>query len=167
MFWKLDLLKTSDLTWICFRPPLRRGEAPTQMGPLERANLSHRATHVKVKVTSRRTVSRPVCPSIRPPSRSRDQFLTSMENILRYLRVSSCGTISLTRGRGCNLYVQVLLDLSRAVTIGSMSRRTRDHILLSHLRLNPPSVASYDSQDYGGGILSRLHMDSNISHTPD
>jgi hypothetical protein len=29
--------------------------------------------------------------------------------------------------------------------------------LLSHLRLSSLSVASYDSQGYGGGILTRLH----------
>jgi hypothetical protein len=38
------------------------------------------------------------------------------------------------------------------------SRRTRDHILLSHLRLlGSLFVASYDSQGYGGGILTHLH----------
>jgi hypothetical protein len=36
--------------------------------PLERANLNHWTNHVKVKVTLRSTVSRPVCPGIRPQS---------------------------------------------------------------------------------------------------
>jgi hypothetical protein len=45
---------------------------------------------------------------------------------------------SLTRGRVCNLLVQLLLGLARAVTLGSKYRRTHDHILLSHLRLPQP-----------------------------
>jgi hypothetical protein len=74
----------------------------------------------------------------------------------------------------------LLLVVVNAVTRGSESRGTQDHILLSQfLRLPQPggpdpriyipqgqggpralgsfSVASYDSQGYGGGILSRLH----------
>jgi hypothetical protein len=51
------------------------------------------------------------------------------------LRVSWCVAPSLTRGRVCNLLVQLLLGLARAVTVGSKSRRTHGHILLSHLRL--------------------------------
>jgi hypothetical protein len=39
----------------------------------------------------------------------------------------------------------VLLGLASAVTFGSKSRRTRNHGLLSHLRLCSLSVASYDS----------------------
>jgi hypothetical protein len=78
---------------------------------------------------------------------------------------------SLTRGRVCNLQFNWL-----------ESRRTHNHILLSYLRLPQPEgqvpvfisprnrvaqlytralgslfVASYDSQGYGGGILTRLH----------
>jgi hypothetical protein len=89
---------------------------------------------------------------------------------------------SLTRGWVCNLLVQLLLGLARAVTLGSKFRGPHDHILLSHLRLPQlggpgpsiyipqeqgglaiplgtpfPFVASYDSQGYGGGILTRLH----------
>jgi hypothetical protein len=35
--------------WICFRPQVR-GETPIVLGPLERANLNHWTTLVKVKV---------------------------------------------------------------------------------------------------------------------
>jgi hypothetical protein len=96
------------------------------------------------------------------------------------LRVSCCGAPSLTRGWICNLLVQLLLGLARAITLGSKHLRTHDHILLSHLRLLPQPggpgpriyihqeqcgpviptgpgflfVASYDSQDCGGGILT-------------
>jgi hypothetical protein len=51
---------------------------------------------------------------------------------------------SLTRGRVCNVLVQLLLGLARAVTLGSKSRRTQDHILLSHLRL---------PQEQGGPVI--------------
>jgi hypothetical protein len=91
------------------------------------------------------------------------------------------------RGWVCNLIVQLLLDLPRAVTLGSKSHRTHDRILLSHLRLLQPGgpgpriyipqeqggpviplgtgftfVASYDLQGYGGGILTRLHTSANL-----
>jgi hypothetical protein len=88
---------------------------------------------------------------------------------------------SLIRRRVCNLLL--LLVLARAVPLGSESRRTKDHILLSQfLRLPKPGgpgpriyipqeqggseypwvlgsffVNNCDSQDYGGGILTRLH----------
>jgi hypothetical protein len=90
------------------------------------------------------------------------------------LRVSWCGAPSLTRGWVCNLLVQSLLDLARAVTLGSMSRRTQPYFTVSFespriycpqeqggpvtsLGTGFPFVASYDSQGYGGGILTCLH----------
>jgi hypothetical protein len=45
---------------------------------------------------------------------------------------------SLTRGCACNLLIQLLLGLARTVTLGSKSRRTHDHTLMSHLRLPQP-----------------------------
>jgi hypothetical protein len=68
-----------------------------------------------------------------------------MEIIFRLLRCSSCGEPSLMIGRVCNSLVQVLLGLASAVIPGPKSR-SRDHILLSHLRLSYLSVASYESQ---------------------
>jgi hypothetical protein len=41
------------------------------------------------------------------------------------LLVSCCGELSLTRGWICNLIVQLLLGLARAVTLGTNSRRTQ------------------------------------------
>jgi hypothetical protein len=101
------------------------------------------------------------------------------------MRVSCCGASSLTRGWICNLLVQLLLGLVRAVTLGSGSHRTHYHILLSHLRLpqpggqglriNIPSGTGWPSytpghwvlyssplttRSYGGGILTRLHTGS-------
>jgi hypothetical protein len=43
------------------------------------------------------------------------------------------------------------------ITHWSESQMTHNHILLSHLSLNSLFVASYDSQGYSGGILTRLH----------
>jgi hypothetical protein len=86
---------------------------------------------------------------------------------------------SLTRGWVCNL--QLLLAPSSAVILRSDSRGIRDHILLSQIRDSPNLegevpvfifprnrvahlysqalgslfVVSYDSQGYGGGILTR------------
>jgi hypothetical protein len=55
---------------------------------------------------------------------------------------------SLTRKRVCSL--QCLHSLVRPLT-------TNNHTLPSHSRLCSLSVASYDSRDYGGSILTRLH----------
>jgi hypothetical protein len=63
---------------------------------------------------------------------------------------------SLTRGRVCNLFVQLLLGLTRAVTLGSKSRRTHGHILLSHLRLPQPGGPDsriYIPQEQGGLVI--------------
>jgi hypothetical protein len=86
---------------------------------------------VEVEVNLRRTVSRPVCPGVRRPSGTRDQFFFLLEISFRQLRLCYFVTPSLTRGRVCNVLVQLLLDLARAVTLGSKSRRTHSHILLS------------------------------------
>jgi hypothetical protein len=58
------------------------------------------------------------------------------------LRVFWCGAPSLTRGWVCNLIVQLLLGLARAVTLGSKSHRTQ-----SHLRLPQP-----------GGPVPRIYI---------
>jgi hypothetical protein len=84
-----------------------------------------------------------------PPSGAHDQIFIT----IGHLRSSCCGASSLMRGWVCNLLVQ------SAVTLRSKSHRTHDHIFLSHLRLlGPLFVTSYDSQGYGGGILTCPHM---------
>jgi hypothetical protein len=60
----------------------------------------------------------------------RPDFIT-----MRQLRVCWCGALSLTRRRVCRL--QLLLVLASAVILGSDSRGTRDHILLSQIRDSP------------------------------
>jgi hypothetical protein len=65
-----------------------------------------------------------------------------------------CGTLS--DERMGNLLVQLLLGLARAVTLASKSRRTHDHILLSHLRLpqhGGPGPRIYIPQEQGGPVI--------------
>jgi hypothetical protein len=90
-------------------------------------------------------------------------------------------TSSLTRGWVYRL--QLLLAFASAIILGSESRGTHDHILLSHIRdspnlrgqvpvcisprnrvaqlypqaLCPLFIASYDSHAYSGGIRTRLN----------
>jgi hypothetical protein len=115
------------------------------------------------KVILRPTATRPVSPGIRPPSGTHYQFFFLSLELFSDTCVLWYGKPSLTRGRICNLIVQVLLGLASAVTLRSNSRGTSEHILLSYLRLCSPFVASYDSQGYSGGILTSLHMWLNLS----
>jgi hypothetical protein len=52
--------------------------------------------------------------------------------------------------------LQLLLTLASAVILGSESRGTSRHILLSQIQ-DFLFIASYDSQGYDGGIKPRLH----------
>jgi hypothetical protein len=92
-----------------------------------------------------RRPSRRVSPDVKHPSRAQDKtFIT-----VRQLWVCCCGVPSLTRGRVCRL--QLLLVLASAVILGSESRGTHGHNLLSQIRdcrnlegyvpyLNPPET---------------------------
>jgi hypothetical protein len=94
---------------------------------------------VKVKHIVRQSVSRPVSPGVRPPSGTRDQPVFPLRFIIfRQWLVSYYESPSLTRGRPCNLLVELLLGIGSAVNIESESHRTRDHNLLSHMR--PPNL---------------------------
>jgi hypothetical protein len=110
----------------------------------------------EVEVKLRLTVSQPVCPGIRRPSGTRDQFFFLLEISFRQLRLCYFVAPSLTRGWACNLLVRLLLGLARAVTLGSKSRRTHGHILPSHLRLRQhggPGSRIYIPQEQGGPVI--------------
>jgi hypothetical protein len=85
-------------------------------------------SRVESSLILRSTDSLPVCRGIKHPSGAYDQILITV----RHLRVYWCGELSLTRGRVCRLHL--LLALASEVILGSESRGTRDHILLSQIR---------------------------------
>jgi hypothetical protein len=113
------------------------------------------------------------------PSGAQNQIFVTV----RQLRVCWCGVPFLMRGWVCRLWLP--LALTSAVILGSGSRGPHDHILLSQIwdspnlegqdpvfisprkriaQLYPQAldslfVAFYDSQVYGGGIRTLLHMD--------
>jgi hypothetical protein len=105
----------------------------------------------QAQVMYRPTISRLVCPRNRPPSRP--IFLPLHGDIFGRLCLFCYGTPSLTRRPVCNLLTPVLLGLARAVTLGSKSHSTWDHILLPYLKLGFLSVASSHSQGSYGSIL--------------
>jgi hypothetical protein len=62
---------------------------------------------------------------------------------------------------GLYFTVELLLGLAREVTLGSKSRRTHDHILLSHLRLlqpGGPGPRIYIPQKQGGPVITRRYF---------
>jgi hypothetical protein len=64
---------------------------------------------------------------------------------------------SLASGWVCNLLVHLLVVPVRAVTLGSKSRRTPDHVLLSHMRLPQPGGPGpriHIPQEQGGPVIS-------------
>jgi hypothetical protein len=106
----------------------------------------------EVEVNLRPTVS----PGVRRPSGTREQFFFLLEISFRQLRVCYFEAPSLTRGRVCNLLLQLLLGPARAVTLGSKSRRNHGHILQSHLRLPQPGGPGsriYIPQEQSGPVI--------------
>jgi hypothetical protein len=96
-------------------------------GRLSHNNLRLGLTGIQT-VTLRPTVSRPVNLGVKHPSENQEQIFI----IVRHLRVCWCGAPSLKRERVCLL--QLLLALASTVILGSESRGTHDHILLSQIR---------------------------------
>jgi hypothetical protein len=86
------------------------------------------STASSLSLVLRPTVSRPVCIRIKHPYRTYDQIFVTV----RQLRVFWCGALSLTRGRVCRSHS--LLAPASTVILGSESRGTRYHVLLSQIR---------------------------------
>jgi hypothetical protein len=120
-------------------------------------------SEVEVEVNLRPTVSRPVCLGVGLPSGAIDQIFVFCPTIAGFLM---CGTLSDER-TGSVIYLYKLLGLARAVTLVSKSRRTHDHILLSHLRLpqpGGPGPCIYFPQEQGGPVIPPgTGFDDNIN----
>jgi hypothetical protein len=127
----------------------------------------------EVQVNLRSTVSRPVCPVVRPPSGTRDQFLFLLEISFWQLRVCYFVAPSLTRGRVCNLLYNCFWASPAELTAifycliwDSPNLEGQVPVFISPknkvVQLYPRAlrslfIASYDSQGYGGDILTLLH----------
>jgi hypothetical protein len=147
-------------------------------GPLRDSFNLRICVEVEVEFNLQLTVSRSVCLGAGIPSGSHDQISFMSLTIAGFLIWST----HLTRGWVCNLLVQLLLGLARSVTFVSKSHRTqtifycliwdspnlegqvpvfispRNRVAQLYPRaLGSIFVVSYDSQDCGGGILTRLH----------
>jgi hypothetical protein len=117
----------------------------TLMSHLFLSGLPLYAPLTKQCLILRPTVSRAVLLRIKHPSAAYDQICIT----LRQLRVCWYGALPLTRVRVCRL--QLLLVLASAVIFYCLRSKTS------------LSVASYDSQGYGGGIRPRRHTGSELS----
>jgi hypothetical protein len=149
----------------------------------EPSRLLHDVVKVKVKlkVILRPTVSRPVRLGVRHPSGTCDQFFFLLEIFFRQLRVCYFVAPSLARGLDCNLLLLLVLAAQSRSGLSPAGLKTifycpnfwdspnlegqvpvfispRNKVAQIYPRaLGSLSVASYDSQGCGGGILTRLH----------
>jgi hypothetical protein len=106
---------------------------PRPQLPASKSNISQDWTAVKFKIMLWLTVMQPFCLDVKHPSGAEDQiFVTG-----RQLHVCWCGAPSPTRGWVCHL--QLLLALASMIILGSESRGTLHHILLSQ---TPPTYGT-------------------------
>jgi hypothetical protein len=102
------------------------------------------ANHIEVEVILRLMVSGPVCLGAGYLVDAHDQILITTVH---------CSFLFMGHRPW-----QLLLGHASTVTLGSKSCRTHYHILMSHFRLGSLFVTPYDSQGYGGSILTCLHV---------
>jgi hypothetical protein len=112
---------------VTLRPTVSR---PVLVSGAPKCFNNERATKSEVEVNLRTTVSRPVSLGDGHPSRASDQFFFLLEIFFKRSRDCYFVAPPLARGRVCNLLVQLLLGLARAVTLWSKSCRTHGHNLL-------------------------------------
>jgi hypothetical protein len=128
-------------------------DSPCNRGRILNRLLTRVQHRSKVKVIlDRRSFCQSVLVSGHYPRPATNSSFTSMDDRLRNSQFSSCAAPSLMRKRIWNVSLQLPFCLASAVTLRSKTRRTLDHILLSHLRLGSLSVASYYSQGCVGGF---------------
>jgi hypothetical protein len=114
------------------------------------------ATEVEVEVNLRPTVSRTVCPGVRRPSGTCDQFFFRHEISFRQLRLWYFVAPSLTRGWVCNLLLNCFWVLPEQSFSSQSSAELTVHILMSHLRLRQPGGPGsriYIPQEQGGPLI--------------
>jgi hypothetical protein len=104
---------------------------------------------VDVEVTLRLTVNQSVCLGIEHPCGTCDQILLPVGMLLSEI----CDLISMGRP----LWREEWYAICSVITQWSESRRTRNHILLSHLRLLQPGGPGshiYIPREQGGPVIS-------------
>jgi hypothetical protein len=99
------------------------------------AQFSPTSCHLKLKLKLQ--------PTVGLRSGTRDQIFLFCLTVVGFL----CWAPSLTRGLVCNLLEKLILGFAKRATLGSKTRRTHDHILLSDLRIPQP-----------GGLCSRMYI---------
>jgi hypothetical protein len=103
---------------------------------------------VELEVTLRLTVSQSVCLGIEHPCGTCDQILLPVGMFLSEI----CGLVSVGRP----LWSEDGSAICSVITQWSKSRRTRNHTLLSHLRLLQPGGSGsriYNPQEQGGPVI--------------
>jgi hypothetical protein len=90
-----------------------------------------RAVEVEVEVNLRPTVRRLVCPGVRHPSGTSDQFFFLLEVSFRHLWVCYFAAPSLTRGRVCNLLYNCFWALPEKSLLGQLPQNSRPYFTLS------------------------------------
>jgi hypothetical protein len=114
----------------------------------------------EVEVNLRPTVSRPVCPGVRRPSETCDQFFFRHEISFRQLQLWYFVAPSVTRGQVCNLLLNCFWALPEQSFLSRSPAELTAHILLSRLRLPQPGGPDsriYIPQEQGGPVIPPGH----------